>query len=211
MKRRMPRLLAILWIAVLLTGCSAAGNITDNTAGIIPGHRAGNIAGNRTSNRVALTLDMRGNYTAFTGLPKDCTMKEAEAAGDLVLHNNEVAAGQKVWDQFMDTAAQGGDAGIRMAHFFDDEADSPFYYDLFYQSGTYYLFDNTAEIQKPQPFAYLLNLTGQTGNPLKDATFIVLTNDNNLMFADVWRSMISSDTAVINSIAPHRIVRMISE
>ena len=211
MKRMMPRVLAILWIAVVLAGCNAAGNITNNTAGITPSNPTGKITGNRTSSTVALTLDMRGNYTGFTELPKDCTMKEAEAAGYLVLHNNVLAAGQEVWDHFMDTAVQGGDAGIRMAQFFDDEADSPYYIDLFSQNGTYYLFDNTAEIRKKQPFSYLLNLTGQIGIPLKDATFIVLTNDSSLTFADVWKSMISSDTAVINSIAPHRIVRMLSE
>lgn len=219
--------LAVMCAAVLLAGCKNEGNTDNNAAGVTAGITAVNAAGNATvketddttnntagetaGNAVALTLDMRGNYTGFAGLPGDYTIEEAAAAGYVVLHNSELAEGQEVWDQFMDSVVQGGDNGIRMANFFDDETGSPFYCDLFVQDKKYYLFDNTAESQKQEPFAHLLNLTGQVGNPLKDSRFIVLTNDSNLTFEDIWKSMISSDTAVINSIAPYRVVRMIIE
>ncbi|WP_156118664.1 hypothetical protein [Paenibacillus sp. FSL P4-0081] len=225
--KMMTGVLAVICTAGLLAGCKNEGNTVNNAAGVTADITAVTAAGNTTGkaiddftnntageaagHTVALTLDMRGFYTGFTGLPGDYTMEEAAAAGYVVLHNSELAEGQEVWDKFMNSAVQGSNNGIRIANFFDDETESPFYCDLFVQDKKYYLFDNTAESQKQEPFAHLLSLTGQVGNPLKDSRFIVLTDDSNLTFEDIWKSMISSDTAVINSIAPHRVVRMIFE
>ncbi|ASA23047.1 hypothetical protein B9T62_20890 [Paenibacillus donghaensis] len=74
----------------------------------------------------------------------------------------EVIANQPLWDHFIETAAQGNNAGVRIARFDTDEAKSPFFSDLFFNDGHYYLFDNSADNQREEAFSYLLTLKGKS-------------------------------------------------
>lgn len=183
--------LALVCLAGILTGCSA-----DDEA---------------QPKALSMSLNQQGEYTGFDRLPEGLTMEKAGMDGYVVLHNAKVAAGQEVWDQFAESAASGRNAGIRMAHYYDDEAQSPFYSDLLYQEGQYYLFDNTAETQEPEPFSYLLTLAGKTGIPLRDSGVVVLTNDSTLSFDKITAALLSSSTEVINSVSEYKLVRFIAD
>lgn len=131
--KMMTGVLVVICAAGVLAGCKNEGNTVNNAAGVTADITAVTAAGNTTGkatdditnntageaagHTVALTLDMRGFYTGFTGLPGDYTMEEAAAAGYVVLHNSELAEGQEVWDKFMNSAVQGSNNGIRIANF----------------------------------------------------------------------------------------------
>lgn len=211
--------LAVMCAAVLLAGCKNEGNTVNNAAGVTAGITAGNAtvketddttnitAGETAGNAVALTLDMRGFYTGFTGLPKDYTMMDAAARGYVVKHNLEVVAGGAVWDQFVAASAQGLNTGVRLASFYDNEGgSSSSYSDLFFQSGKYYLFEDAAGSRKQEPFSYLLTLKGKFGGPSRDTTVILLTNDNTLTFDKYMTALYSSNSEVIKSILPYQFV-----
>lgn len=191
MKRIMAWGLLIICLTGLVAGCSSEN--TDQ------------------AQAAAMKLDASGYYTGFSGLPVHYTVEQAETDRVMVMQNSEVIAGQELWDQFEETAAQGGDAGIRLVSFFDNEADSPFFADLYYNDGAYYLFDSTAETQEKHPFSYMLSLRGQIGSSQKESGMVVLTNDSSLTLKQVWQSMISSDTAVRSLVAPYRMVRILTE
>lgn len=153
-------------------------------------------------------LDASGNYTGFSNLPelKDYTAQDAEEDGYFVMQDIKVIANQPLWDSFIETAAEGNNAGIRIASFYTNEAKSPFFSDLFFNDGHYYLFDNSDDNQKEEPFSYLLTLEGEWGNPLKDSRYVVLTNDNKLTFQKYTKALYSSNLEVIKSIEPYRLI-----
>ncbi|WNS44645.1 hypothetical protein [Paenibacillus sp. MMS20-IR301] len=200
MKGILLRGLLLLCLAGLLAGCSTSSgksNSTGNSNTIIMPPAAG----------VTMTLDGQGQYTGFDGMAEKETIEEAAAAGNVVIRDLEVVAGQEAWDQFIEAADSGINAGLRIAQFFSDEPGSPYYNDLFYQDGKYYLFDNTAKTLVPEPFSYLLTLRGKTGRPLKDSGMIILTDDNRLTFDRVIAAQYSSSTEVINSLPPYTLIR----
>lgn len=110
--KMMTSVLAVICAAGLLAGCSKEGNTPYNAAGVTAditaitaaGDTTGkatddftnNTAGEAAGHTVALTLDMRGFYTGFTGLPGDYTMMDAAAHGYVVKHNFAVVAGGAV-------------------------------------------------------------------------------------------------------------------
>lgn len=151
-------------------------------------------------------FDKSGNYTGFSDLPSDYKIEAAKNDGYFVTQNSEVIANKNVWDNFVDASLHRENTGIRMVNFYTEYTDSPYFLDLFYDDGYYYLFDSSAENQQKQPYSYLLTLDGQFGNPLKASSVIVLTNDNTLTFNKVMSVMISSNMDYIKSVSPFKIV-----
>lgn len=152
------------------------------------------------------SLDNNGNYTGFSDLPQDYTVEKAKEDGYYVTQDLETVANEDVWTRFVTDSSDKINTGIRIVQFYEDSDEDPFFLDLFYQDGYYYLFDSSAEKQEKQPYTYLLSLTGKFGNPAKDSGAVVLTDDDSLTFSMVMKSLLSSNTRVINSIPFYRIV-----
>lgn len=155
---------------------------------------------------VSFVLDKDGNYTGFSSLPEDESARSLEKAGYVVRQGIETVANEDVWQDFTDSPAQGEDAGVRIASFYEDGVEGPYCTDLFYHGGYYYLFDSTAKGQKCEPFEFMLTLKGQFGNPQRESGVIVLTNDDTLTFEAVMGAMLSSSLEYIQSVPAHRLV-----
>lgn len=184
MKKIIALFLTIACIVGLLTGCSAENS-------------------NAT---IEFLFDTNGNYTGFTNLPTKYTVEDAERDGYFVKQGLEVIANNDVWDNYIETATQGNNIGIRMVSFYTEDTNGPHFNDLFFNDGYYYLFDSSSENQEKQPFLYLLTLEGRFGNPMKDSGVVVLTNDNTLTFNDVMKSMLSSNMYYIQSVSSYKLV-----
>ena len=152
------------------------------------------------------SFDKNGNYTGFSDLQSDYTIDAAKNDGYFVTQDSEVIANKHEWDNFVDASLRRENTGIRMVNFYTENIDSPYFLDLFYDDGYYYLFDSSAENQQKQPYSYLLTLEGQFGNPLKASGIIVMTNDDALNFGKVMSVMLSSNMDYIKSVSPFRIV-----
>ncbi|MHB8129723.1 MAG: hypothetical protein ACYDEX_12070 [Mobilitalea sp.] len=152
------------------------------------------------------SFDENGNYTGFSNLTLNYTMEEAKDSEYFITQNSEVIANKKVWDNFVETSLKRINTDIRMVHFYTESIDSPYFVDLFFEDGYYYLFDSSGVKNEKQPYGYLLTLAGQGGSPVKDSSMIVLTNDNTLTFDKVMSAMISSSMSLKDSISPFRII-----
>lgn len=186
MKKIMLLLFTIVCIAGLLTACGAKSS-------------------NKT---MEFALDADGNYTGFINIPTDYTIEDAQKDGYFVRQGLDVVANSDVWDNYIEAASRGNNTSIRIVGFFEENINEPYFVDIFFNDGYYYLFDNTAESQEKEPFLYLLELEGKAGIPEKDCGAVILTNDNTLTFDDVMTSMLSSDLETIQSISPYRLVML---
>ncbi|OAB38637.1 hypothetical protein PMSD_06375 [Paenibacillus macquariensis subsp. defensor] len=115
-------------------------------------------------------------------------------------------ANNEEWVNFVETATKGNNTGIRMVSFSTEDTTSPYFSDLFFNDGYYYLFDSSSDKQEKQPFLFLLTLEGRFGNPSKDSGVVILTNDNTLSFDVVMKSVLSSNFDYKKSISPYRLV-----
>jgi len=185
MKKVIALILIFVCIAVLIISCNKTKD---------------------SDNSLNFSFDENGNYAGFSDLPLSYTIKDAKDDGYYVTQNSEVIANNDVWDNFVETSLRRENTGIRMIKFYTESTESPFFLDLFYVDGYYYLFDSSAENQEKQPYLYLLTLDGKFGNPLKDSSVIVLTNDDTLTFDTLMRVMLSSNMDSIISVSPFRIV-----
>lgn len=185
MKRVLVITLAFAYITVFFVGCNKFKNVDTS---------------------LNFSLDISGNYTGFSDLPSNYTIKNAEDDGCYVKKDLEVISNDDLWDKFYEASLRNENASIRIAMFYTEDNDGPYFNDLFYDEGYYYLFDSSGEDQNKNPFLYLLTLEGRIGNPLKDSSVIVLTNDDSLTFDKVWRVMISSSLTYIQSVSPFKIV-----
>jgi len=158
------------------------------------------------NNALDFSFDQNGNYLGFSDLPTKYTIKDAKGDGYFVTQDLEVIANENLWDDFVKTSLHRENASIRIVKFFTESTGNPYFLDLFFKDGYYYLFDSSAENQERQPYLYLLTLEGQFGNPLRDSDVIVLTNDDTLTFEKVMRVMLSSSMEYKKSVSPFRIV-----
>lgn len=185
MKRVLVIMIAFVYITVFFVGCNKSKNI---------------------DTVLSFSFDTNGNYAGFSDLPSNYTIKNAEDDGCYVKKDLEVISNDDLWNKFYEASLRNENASIRVAMFYTEDNDGPYFNELYYKDGYYYLFDSRGEDQNKNPFSYLLTLEGQIGNPLKDSGVIVLTNDDSLTFNMVWRVMISSSSTYIQSVSPFKIV-----
>lgn len=188
MKKVIAFILIFVCIVVLIFGCSKA---------------------NSSDTSLHFSFDKNGNYEGFSDLPLNYTIKDAKDDGYFVTQNLEFIANEKVWDNFVEASLRRENTGVRCIKFYTETTESPYFLDLFYEDGYYYLFDSTSENQQKQPYLYLLTLEGKFGNPLKDSGVIVLTDDDTLTFEKVMSAMLSSSTVYIKSVSPFKLVMFI--
>jgi hypothetical protein len=152
------------------------------------------------------SFDKSGNYIGFSDLPLNYTIEKAKGDGYFVMQNSEIIANKNEWDNFLKVSSRKENTSIRIVKFYSKNSGSPYFSDLFYNDGYYYLFDSSAESQKEQPYSYLLTLKGRFGNPAKESSAIVLTNDSTLTFDEVMKAMLSSNTDYVKSISPFKLI-----
>jgi hypothetical protein len=185
MKKKITLILVFVCFSVFFLSCSKAKN---------------------SNNSLNFSFDKNENYAGFSDLPLNYTIKDAKDHGYFVTQNLEVIANKNVWDNFVETSLCRENTGIRMIKFYTENTDGPYFSDLFYEDGYYYLFDSSAKNQEKQPYLYLLTLEGKFGNPLRDSGVILLTNDHTLTFDTVMRVMISSNMDYIKSVSPFKLI-----
>lgn len=138
-----------------------------------------------------LPLDADGYYSGFADLPEQCTQEQAAKRGYYVRLDSQDVQNRPAWDDFVSTAGRGENAYLRIANFYQD-GEGPYFQDIYYQNGSYYYFDSSAQAQKPTAFSYLLTLKGEDGIPKQKVAAAVLTSDRSLTFDDVKRFFYSS-------------------
>ena len=159
-----------------------------------------------SNSSLEFSFDENGKYTGFLNLPFNYAIEEAKDSENFITLNSEVVANKNVWDNFVETSLRRVNTNIRMINFYTESINSPYFVDLFFEDGYYYLFDSSGVKKEKQPYGYLLTLAGQGGSPVKDSSIIILTNDNTLTFDKVMSAMISSSMSLKDSISPFRII-----
>lgn len=158
------------------------------------------------SHTPAFVFDHDGNYTGFPSLPVNYTAEDAQRDGFYVSQDSKPIANREAWDSFVRDSSQGKNSSVRIAQFYTDNPAGPFFLDLYYRDGSYYLFDSSADDLKKRPYPHLLTLKGQFGNPKRDSGVVVLANDNTLTFDSVMRSMVSSSMEDIKSVPEFQLI-----
>ena len=185
MKKIIRVILILIFITVFISGCNKTNN---------------------KDSSIKFTFDTNGNYTGFSNIPDNYTIQDATEDGYLVMQDLDIIENQSAWDNFVELSSNKKYTSIRIVKFYTDSLNSPYFLDLFYNNGYYYCFDSSSETQEKKPFSLLKTLEGKFGNPLKDLSFIILTNDDELTFDMIINSRISSDLTVIKNISPFKII-----
>lgn len=194
------------WVASILIGLLAAvvpfrPLVSDLYNSSIPGTKS-----SMEVPPLELSLNADGNYTGFSNLPENYSVDDAKKDGYVVDQDLVVIANNEKWNDFVTTAAQGHNTSIRIASFLTEDTSSPFFRDLFFNDGYYYLFNSSSEQQDVHRFSYLLTLDGQFGNPSKNKRIVILTNDKALTFDVVMKSLLSSNMDYKQSVPLYRLV-----
>lgn len=151
-------------------------------------------------------FDENENYTGFSDLSSGYKLEDAKNDGYYTELDSIVYANYNVWEEFIDTSSKGENAFIRIVNFYSEDSNSPYFLDLYYNDGYYYLLDSSAENLNKEKFSFLLTLEGKSGNPLRDTNITILTNNNMLTFDEFTKAMFSSDFEVVQSIEPYKVL-----
>jgi len=149
---------------------------------------------------VSFTVDGDGNYTGFARVEEGYTRRAARLYGWVVLEDLTITENAEVWRRFLEQAAAGKDAGVRIAEFFGEEM---YLIDVFQRDGQYRAFFSDGFDQNDEPFPMLLTLTGETNG--QQAYVVALTGDDSLTYEMVMRTFYSSQYPVPD-IPAHRVL-----
>ena len=149
---------------------------------------------------VSFALDEKGNYTGFSKVEEGYTRRAAELYGWVILEDLTVKSNVKVWQRFLKWAAEGKEAGVRIAEFFGEEM---YLMDIFFRDGQYRAFFSDGFDLRDEPFPYLLTLRGETNGQAGYA--VVLSGDDELTFEQVMHKFFSSQFPV-SDIPAHRVL-----
>ena len=155
---------------------------------------------------VDVQLDEQGNYTGFSDLPLNYSFEDAKKAGYIAEQDSVIVANRELWDRFVASAAAGRNSSVRIFTALTKDGSHPAIRDLYLQDGYYYLFDSDSDSRNVDGFSYLLTLEGQFGNPKKDRTIVVITDDRTLTFDTIMKSILSSNMEFIKSVSPYKLV-----
>lgn len=154
------------------------------------------------------SFDKNGNYLGFSDLPSDYTFEKAKKDGFFARENFDIFANENVWNNFVQASLKKENTCIRMVQIYTKDTKAVYFHDIYYIDGYYYIFDSSAESNKKEPFSYLLTLEGKIGDPLRDSSAVILTNNNTLTFEKFMKAMFSSNRVVIKSIGPYEIIML---
>lgn len=205
MKKIMVALLAVACTVGFFSACETTAETTESNA-ITETIETTTTESIDASSTLTFSFDDNGMYTGFSSLPENYTLEDAEKDKYYVMENFEIKANADLWDDFVEGAKSGNDSAIRIVKFYTDDETGPYFIDVFFNQGKYYLFDSSAENQEKQPFKYLLNLTGEFGSPKTNSKVVVLTDNNTLTFKQVMMAMLSSVMPAEESIGQFKII-----
>ena len=152
---------------------------------------------------LSFSFDDDGNYTGFSSIPQDYTSEQAANDGCYVLDGVIIDIGDGRLRRFIEDSNNKKDSSVRIMKIFDE---GTFYSDLFYIDGKYRAFDSSSEDLSDHAYDYILELKGRMPNAARDSYYVVLTDDKELSFKNVYTKFISSSMDVINSISPFEII-----
>ncbi|WP_066501290.1 hypothetical protein [Abyssisolibacter fermentans] len=186
MRSRFIRICTLLICIILLISCRSIEN-----------------SGNTFEQR----FDENDNYIGFKDISSEYTLEDAKKDEYYVELDSKVYANYNLWEEFIELSSSGENAFIRIIHFYSNEdSNSPYFLDLYYNDDYYYLFDSSADELKKEKFLFLVTLEGKYGSPLKDTSITILTNNNMMTFDEFTKAMVSSDLKVLQSIMPYRML-----
>ena len=136
---------------------------------------------------VSFSLNETGSYTGFDRVEEGYTRQAARLYGWVVLEDLTVAENGKVWQRFLQKAADGKEAGVRIAEFFGEEM---YLMDVFFHDGQYRAFFSDGYDFLDEPFPFLLTLTGEANG--QSAYAVVLSGDDSLTYEQVMHKFFSS-------------------
>lgn len=132
-------------------------------------------------------------YIGFKNISENYTMDDAKQDNCVVLTFNEFIENEKVWESFVKSSSKNINVAVRLAIYYsDDNQQKPYFKDIFYRDGNYYIFTLDDQHLSKVPFKYLLTLTGEDGIPSRESEFTVLTNNNSLTHKELLASFYSS-------------------
>ena len=149
---------------------------------------------------VSFSLDAGGNYTGFDGVEEGYTRRAARLYGWVIVEDLSVTENGKVWQRFLEQAADGKETGVRVAEFFGEEM---YLMDVFFHDGQYRAFFSDGYDLLDEPFPFLLTLTGETNGQKTYA--VVLSGDDSLSYEQVMHKFFSA-TYPTEDIPAHRVL-----
>ena len=149
---------------------------------------------------VSFSLNEAGSYTGFDNAEEGYTRRAAKLYGWVVLEDLTVTENGKVWQRFLQRAAEGKETGVRIAEFFGEEM---YLMDIFFHEGQYRVFFSDGFDQRDEPFPMLLTLKGETNG--QKAYAVALTGDDSLTYEQVMHTFVSSQYPVPD-VPAHRVL-----
>jgi hypothetical protein len=148
------------------------------------------------------------------GICADNALRDAIAAGCVVMEDGIATHGQDTWNEFYDMVQQGKAASVTVAHYFTldpEECDSSYYevysqdypclYEchLNYDGKTFTLTEPAGDGVRVRTFAYLMKYDNTEFYSKSSLTpgrryDYVLTQDNRVTWEQIWNGLISSYT-----------------
>lgn len=129
----------------------------------------------------------KGVYQGFDQLPENYTDRQAKEDGCVIYRDTKLVEGTERWDQFLQSVEQKQPAKVRILYQFGREKRW-FLQDLFYDGKSFRLILSKNPEVHDYEYKYLLDLEGRMDNAVKPVRYVVLTNDKDLSFQEVWDS-----------------------
>lgn len=164
-KRRILFGLIMIWISLYMSGCME----------LMPKEKQ--------------TFQTRGKgvYQGFDDVPEDYTAEQAKRDGCVVYRDTKLVDGGEYWEQFLQSAEKKEPAKVRIMYQFGREKEW-FLEDLFYDGKNFRVILSKDPEVHDYEYKYLLDLEGRMDQAVKPIRYVVLTNDKDLSFQNVWDS-----------------------
>lgn len=153
-----------------------------------------------------LQLDNEGYYKGFDDLNNSYKLEAVVDSDTCVFFDSQMFANKDLLETFIRRAKDGEAGFLRIAKFYSDHIDQPYFMDLYFQDDSYYAFDSSVDQEEAVGFSYLLTLDGEFGNPVRENQLILLTNDDSVTFAQWTKAIFSSQLSVSRRIDPYKLI-----
>jgi hypothetical protein len=162
--------------------------------------------GKQTGFSPVFMVDANGIYSGFSDVTESLDIEKAETLGYVAIDGQLIVKNSGIWENFVSQSARGNNSSVRLVYFYTNK--SVYIIDVFYNNGQYYLFDSSVEVQNTDGFDHLLRLEGSFGMPKRDTVILLLADDESITFDQYMTAMFSSNTEVIQSVQPSRLIML---
>ena len=147
----------------------------------------------------------------------DNALETKEQTNTIVIRDGEMLEGKYIWDKFVKDTNLGIRSEITIRNIYSADDESPemgFEHKISYYNGNYWLYDNDKPIHmetnydlqnshfddaNPKQYKYLLKRSGHMPNAATDDTVYFLTNEKDLSYDKLMKSLFSSNSTDIVS------------